>query len=53
MNKNKLFLSEKIKYFILGILAYLSIITIFAAPSIGSDGKFGDYFVRITGICLP
>ena len=46
-------LSTKIKYLSLGIFVYLSIISIFATPSIGSDGKFGDYFVRITGICLP
>ena len=43
-DRARYYLIEKIKYFILGILAYLSIITIFAAPSIGSDGKFGDYF---------
>lgn len=53
MKKNNHTLSTKIKYLSLGIFVYLSIISIFATPSIGSDGKFGDYFVRITGICLP
>jgi len=44
-----LMFSSKIKYLISGILAYLSVVAIFASsPTPGSDGKFGDYFVRMT-----
>lgn len=47
-----LMFSSKIKYLISGILAYLSVVAIFASsPTPGSDGKFGDYFVRMTWIC--
>jgi len=42
--------TQKIKYFLYGMIASLSLVSVITYAS-GTDGVFGDYFERITGLC--